>query len=86
MGGRVCKSWLVSDKSLQPTDPVSEGCHPAMALVIAEEIAARLAVRDNAIDDPTWPQRVANVAADALLDAFRVRPIAHDERRWIREA
>ena len=74
------------EMSLQPTDSVSEGCHPAMAQVIADEIAARLAVRDNAVDDPTWPLHVAKLAADALLDAFRVRPLADDEHRWIAEA
>ena len=49
------------------------------------EIAARLAVRDNDVDDPTWPLRVAKLAADALLDAFRVRPIGDSEHRWMPE-
>src|SRR5262245_33142638 len=55
-------------------DPESEACLAGIRDVILEEIKARLAVNDRDVDDPAWAERVAGLAADALLDPFQVRP------------
>ena len=75
---------MAEPQRLQPIDAESEACFPLMTELIAAEIAARIAVRDDNVDDPEWTLRVARLAADALLDSFRVRPIGDGDRRWMR--
>ena len=76
---------MSDEQKLTPVDPESEACYPVMVEIIAEEIRARIAVHDNDTLDPTWASRVAAVAADALLDSFKLRPRAAGERRWQRD-
>lgn len=60
------------------TDPESQACAESMRAIIAEEIQVRLDLQDRAIDDPTWADRIAVQAVDALLDAFLIRPRPSD--------
>lgn len=76
---------MSDEQKLTALDPESEACLPAMVEIIAEEIRARIAIRDDDPLDPTWATRVAGVAADALLDSFELRPRAAGERRWQRD-
>ncbi len=73
---------MPEEQRLQRTDPVSEDSLPLMTQVIAAEIGARLAVRDYD-DDPERAPRIARLAADALLNSLRVRPMSDDERWWL---
>lgn len=60
------------------TDPESQACAESMRAIVAEEIKVRLDLQDRAIDDPTWPGRIAVQAVDALLDVFVIRPRLSD--------
>ncbi len=76
---------MSDEQKLTALDPESEACFPRLAEIIAEEIRARVAVRDNDTLDPTWASRAASVAADAVLDAFKLRPRVDGEPRWQRD-
>ena len=45
-------------------------------------LSVRLAMEDSDVTDPAWPNRIASLAADALLDRFRVLPRSADEPRY----
>jgi hypothetical protein len=53
--------------------------------IIAEEIAARIAVNDKDVDDREWPRNVAELVADAILWRFEVRERPPDEHPYGRE-
>jgi hypothetical protein len=75
---------MAEQRKLIRLDPDSEACLPLMIEIIAEEISARLGVRDDRVDDPAWPTNIATLAADALLDSFQVRErtTAEPRTRW----
>jgi hypothetical protein len=76
----------------QPTllrlDPESDACFERMKTIVAEEVGARIALNDRDMDDPAWRDRVAALAADALLGAFVVRPRTIDtpRYRWVTDS
>jgi hypothetical protein len=70
------------DRELIRLDPASEACAPLMIEIVAEEIGARLAVRDTDVENPAWPTRLAKNAADSLLDRFQVRERVVGELRY----
>ena len=73
------------EQGLTPVDAESEACFTAVVEIIADEIRSRVGVHDDDVLDSTWAARVATVAADALLDSFRFRPLVDGERRWARD-
>jgi hypothetical protein len=83
----ICEYHAVSDdeRELIRLDPESEACTPLMVEIIAEEISARLAVRDSNVNDPAWTMRLATLAADSLLDRFQVRERPASQPRYRRE-
>ena len=70
---------------LKPTPTKTSGASRQGGFTLAEVLAALLFM---AIVIPTAVHglRVASLAADALLDAYRVRPLDDSERRWISNA
>jgi len=58
---------------LEQLDPESTTCFSAMVEIIEEEISVRIALEDTDIRDPEWAKRIAELAADTLLDRFVVR-------------
>ena len=72
---------MPSDQELLRLDPESDACFEGLSGIIAEEINVRVALGNS---DPT-PENVnlwANLAADAVLNAFVVRARPKDLPRY----
>jgi hypothetical protein len=61
-------------------DPESEACFAPLSEVIAEELFARIAVRDR-LETAEDAAEVANLIADGVLERFQVRERPEDEPR-----
>jgi hypothetical protein len=70
------------DRDLKRLDPDSEESVAEMVAIIAKELSVQLTMEDSDVKDPAWPNRIASLAADALLDRFRVLPRSADEPRY----
>lgn len=70
-----------SERALEWLDPASEECYGIMAEIIKEEISVRIALKDDNIHDSAWVERVAGLAADALLNRFSIRARTPDNPR-----
>lgn len=58
---------------LEILDPESEACFNALAVRIAEELAARIAMGDPDLTSPSGCEELSELIADAVLDIFVVR-------------
>ena len=72
------------DRQLIRLDLDIEANVDEMVQIVAEEIEARIALGDSDVEDPAWSRRVAVLAADVLLDRFRILRRAEDapRSRW----
>jgi hypothetical protein len=71
----------VSETELERLDPESEACFDELSARIAEELGARIAVGDDPSTDDGCKQ-LAELIADAVLDAFVVRLRTSPRYRW----
>jgi hypothetical protein len=61
-------------------DPESEACFPALSEVIADELFARIAVKDR-LETAEDAAKVAGLIADGVLERFEVRERTADKPR-----
>lgn len=71
----------IERSELERLDPESDACFVSLAALVAEELSARIAVRD---DPSTADGRrvISECIADAILDGFVVRPRTSPRYRW----
>ncbi|NEQ97596.1 MAG: hypothetical protein F6K30_12890 [Cyanothece sp. SIO2G6] len=66
---------------LERLDPESETCFDDLAVVVSEELYARIAVGDNP-STPAGCQLISELIADAILDGFVIRQRTSPRYRW----
>jgi len=76
---------MSEEPRLEQLDPESTACFSAMVEIIEEEISVRIALEDTDIRDPEWAKRIAELAADTLLNRFVVRTRTPEtpRSRWV---
>jgi hypothetical protein len=72
-----------SESDLERLDPESEACFDALCARISEELAARIAIGDDATT-VAGQTRLSQLIADAILDVFVVTARSSPRYRWRR--